>query len=152
MDEVRSVAADIGNVLTVIERTPQEADPAMVKRLTEWRSRLLDVAQSAATTPEEPPANTDSSAVGSLSLDVRTLREAFKAGFWWCSTGMNDSGEYHGGDLEQGFAAFAARLAVQEPRLKGWCSKHTFGSNVDPCPGCVKEAVQEPRGQEGETE
>jgi hypothetical protein len=25
------------------------------------------------------------------------------------------------------------------PEPFGWCSKHTFGSNVDPCPGCVKE-------------
>jgi hypothetical protein len=45
--------------------------------------------------------------------------------------------------------AAEARLSVQEPRQDGWCSTHTFGSNVDPCPGCVKESVQELRGQEG---
>jgi hypothetical protein len=56
--------------------------------------------------------------------DARTLREAFNAGFRWCSSGLTDSGEYNGGDLEDGFAAFTARLSVQEPRQEEENASH----------------------------
>jgi hypothetical protein len=69
----------------------------------------LDVAQSAATTPEEPPANSDSSTVGSLSLDVRTLREAADG----IEQAYSDSWST---EAAMWLREWAARLSVQEPR------------------------------------
>jgi hypothetical protein len=112
-------------------------------------------------TPNITPVRRKSVYIGAPALDVRTLREALIAArdtlaafgkqAGWIPQQQGYSATMTEGEQQLARAvadidailAQSARLSVQEPRQDGWCSTHTFGSNVDPCPGCVKEAMQD---------
>jgi hypothetical protein len=118
---------------------------------------LSDVAQSAATTPEdqpvtpafsppEPPAWTiecpccgDDAAFGGAS-DLVADGQALACG---CTGHISvDSDGVQGVYTDDCLCEGTGASSPPEPQ--GWCSKHTFGSNVDPCPSCVKEAASSP--------